>query len=85
MSAMGQDPVVVSFLGLPGLVVLWVSTLVAFGVFGWRVSQLVGLVRRGRPENRFDQPAKRVAERGQARLPPAAHLQRAEPSGCPTS
>jgi Fe-S oxidoreductase len=61
MSGMSQDPVAVSMLGMPGLAVLWVSTLVAFGVFGWRVRQLIGLVRRGRPENRFDQPVKRLA------------------------
>lgn len=61
MSGVSQDPVVVSMLGMPGLAVLWVSTLVAFGVFGWRVRQLIGLVRRGRPENRFDQPVKRLA------------------------
>jgi Fe-S oxidoreductase len=60
MSGPSLDPVAVSMLGMPGLAVLWVSTLVAFGVFGWRVSQLVGLVRKGRPENRFDQPVKRV-------------------------
>ena len=61
MNVMSQDPVAVSMLGLPGLAVLWVCTLVAFGVFGLRVRQLVGLVRRGRPENRFDQLPKRFA------------------------
>jgi Fe-S oxidoreductase len=55
-----HDPVGVSVLGMPGVVVLWVLTLLAFGVFGWRVSQLVGLIRKGRAENRFDQPVKRV-------------------------
>lgn len=60
MSGPSMDPVAVTMLGLPGLAVLWVLTVLAFGVFGWRVSQLIGLVRKGRPENRFDQPVKRV-------------------------
>jgi heterodisulfide reductase subunit C len=60
MSGPSMDPVAVTMLGVPGLAVLWVATLVAFGVFGWRVSQLVGLLRKGRSENRFDQPVKRV-------------------------
>ena len=60
MSGMSQDPVAVSMLGVQGLFVLWVLTVLAFGVFGWRVRQLIGLVRKGRPENRFDQPVKRV-------------------------
>ena len=60
MSPVSQDPVVVSVLGMPGLAVLWVLTLLSFGIFGWRAYQLIGLIRRGRRENRFDQPAKRV-------------------------
>jgi Fe-S oxidoreductase len=55
-----MNPVQVSVLGLPGLVILWALTLVAFGVFGWRVWQLIGLLRRGRYENRFDQIGRRV-------------------------
>jgi Fe-S oxidoreductase len=39
---------------------LWFLTLVAFGVFGWRCWQLIGLLRRGRYENRFDQPVRRT-------------------------
>jgi Fe-S oxidoreductase len=60
MNAMNQDPVAGSVLGVPGGVVLWVLTLLAFGVFGWRVRQFVGLLRKGRPENRFDRLGKRV-------------------------
>ena len=55
-----MDPVRISVLGLPGVGVLWLLTLVAFGVFGWRVWQLIGLLRRGRYENRFDQPGRRA-------------------------
>jgi Fe-S oxidoreductase len=45
---------------LPGVGVLWFLTLVAFGIFGWRVWQLIGLLRRGRFENRFDQLGRRA-------------------------
>jgi len=55
-----MDPVQVTLLGLPGVGVLWFLTLVAFGVFGWRCWQLIGLLRRGRYENRFDQPVRRT-------------------------
>ena len=58
---MSTDPVRITLFGLPGLALLWVLTVVALAVFGWRVWQLVGLLRRGRPENRFDQPGKRLA------------------------
>jgi Fe-S oxidoreductase len=55
-----QDPISVSVLGVPGVVVLWVLSLLAFGVFGLRAWQLIGLLRRARPENRFDQLGRRV-------------------------
>ncbi|MBI5383924.1 MAG: (Fe-S)-binding protein [Verrucomicrobia bacterium] len=44
----------VSLLGSAGLWVLWILTLIAFGVFAWRIYQLVGLLRKGRYEDRFD-------------------------------
>ncbi|MBN2506538.1 MAG: 4Fe-4S dicluster domain-containing protein [Verrucomicrobia bacterium] len=56
-----MDPVKITWFGLPGVPLLWVLTLMAFGVFGYRVGQLVGLLRRGRYESRFDQPARRLA------------------------
>jgi hypothetical protein len=56
-----NDPIQVSLLGLPGLAVLWVLTVVAFGIFGFRASQLIRLMMRGRPENRFDRLPARVA------------------------
>ena len=58
---MNHDPVRATMLGLPGVAVLWVVTVAAFGVFGWRVSQLVGVLRRARPENRCDQLGQRSA------------------------
>ncbi len=55
-----MNPVQISVLGLPGVGILWCLTVAAFAVFGWRVWQLVGLVRRGRSENRIDQPLRRA-------------------------
>jgi Fe-S oxidoreductase len=55
-----MNPVQISVLGLPGVGILWGLTLVAFAIFGWRVWQLVGLVRRGRFENRFDHLGRRL-------------------------
>jgi Fe-S oxidoreductase len=55
-----MDPVRVSILGAPGTAVLGILALVSFGIFGRRVYQLVGLLRRGQPENRFDQLGKRA-------------------------
>jgi Fe-S oxidoreductase len=56
-----NDPIQVTMLGLPGLAVLWVLTAVAFGIFGFRASQLIRLLRKGRPENRLDRLGARVA------------------------
>ncbi len=55
-----MNPVQVSVLGLPGVGILWGLTVVAFGIFGWRCWQLIGLVRRGRFENRFDHLGRRL-------------------------
>lgn len=55
-----MDPVKLPVLGLPGLWLLWLLTLVAFGVFGRRAWHLIGLLRQGRYENRFDHPVRRV-------------------------
>jgi Fe-S oxidoreductase len=60
MTAMSMDPVAIRVLGVPGLPLLWGLTLLAFGLFGWRVGRLVGLLRKGRPENRFDRPGRRL-------------------------
>ncbi|MBI4327258.1 MAG: (Fe-S)-binding protein [Chloroflexi bacterium] len=55
-----NDPVNITILGLPGVAVLWFLTVLGFGVFGWRVYQLVSLLRRARPENRIDQLGRRL-------------------------
>ncbi len=55
-----MDPVQISLLGVPGRAVLWALAIAAFGVFGWRIYQLVGLLRQGRFENRFDRLGWRV-------------------------
>ncbi|MCX6898977.1 MAG: (Fe-S)-binding protein [Verrucomicrobia bacterium] len=57
---MDLDPVRISLMGLPAWAVLWVLTLGAFGVFGFRAWQLVGLLLKARSENRFDQLGARV-------------------------
>ncbi|HOK78738.1 MAG TPA: hypothetical protein PLW35_13600, partial [Verrucomicrobiota bacterium] len=45
---------------MPGIVYLWILTVLAFGVFGWRVSRLIKLIRQGRYEDRFDNPGRRL-------------------------
>ncbi len=57
---MSNDPVAIRLLGVPGVAVLWILTLLAFGVFGRRAWQLVSLLRRARPENRFDHLGQRL-------------------------
>ncbi|MBI4659014.1 MAG: (Fe-S)-binding protein [Verrucomicrobia bacterium] len=57
---MNADPVNVFVLGIPGLALLWVLTLVVFTVFGRRVYRIIGLLRQARPENRFDRIGERV-------------------------
>jgi Fe-S oxidoreductase len=55
-----MDPVNVTFFGLPGVVLLWGLTVLAFGIFGWRIFKLIGLLRKGRAEDRRDHLSKRV-------------------------
>ena len=55
-----MDPVKITLFGLPGVAVLWMLTIAAFGVFGHRAWQLIGLLRQGRYEDRFDQVARRM-------------------------
>jgi Fe-S oxidoreductase len=54
------DPVAINILGIPGYVLLWVMTLVAFGLFGKRIIAFVRLLLRARPENRFDHLGRRI-------------------------
>lgn len=55
-----MDPVAINILGIPGYVLLWVMTLVAFGLFGKRIIAFVRLLLRARPENRFDHLGRRI-------------------------
>lgn len=54
------DPLHVAPLGLPGLAWLWLLAVISFGVFGWRVYQIVAAMRRAKPENRFDRIGERL-------------------------
>ncbi len=56
-----MSPVTGNFLGIPGYVIFWVLFAAALGLFIQRVYFLVRLLRLGRPENRFDHPARRFA------------------------
>jgi Fe-S oxidoreductase len=55
-----MDPVRTVFLGMPGYVWLWLLTVVSFGVFTWRLYQIISRMVKARPENRFDQLGKRL-------------------------
>jgi Fe-S oxidoreductase len=54
------DPASESILGIPGWALLWAVTLVALLLFAYRVEKLVGVLRRGRPEPRWDRPLQRA-------------------------
>ena len=55
-----MDPIKINILGIPGLILFWVITLIAFGLFGKRTVALVRLLIRAKPENRFDNLGKRI-------------------------
>jgi Fe-S oxidoreductase len=54
------DPTAATFLGIPGVLVLWALTVVAFGLFGWRVYRILGALARGRAEPRWDHLPRRL-------------------------
>ncbi|MHC4974380.1 MAG: (Fe-S)-binding protein [Planctomycetota bacterium] len=54
------DPATHTYLGLPGYVWLWLFALPAFYLFWRRVLQIVRLLRRARPEPRWDRIPARV-------------------------
>jgi len=56
-----MDPVSINLLGLPGRPLLWLLAVVCFGVFGWRMWQIVSRLRQAKPQNRFDRWPDRVA------------------------
>jgi Fe-S oxidoreductase len=55
-----MDPVAVEVFGVPGYVIFWIAALVAFWLFGRRVTILIGLLRKAQPENRTYQFGKRL-------------------------
>jgi Fe-S oxidoreductase len=55
---MNQDPV--ALFGAAGVWILRMLTLAALAVFSWRVYQLVGLLRQGEAESRFDRLGRRL-------------------------
>lgn len=55
-----MNPVQISVLGVPGIVLLWLLTILAFGAFGWRMHRLIRRWRQARAEMRWDQPARRL-------------------------
>lgn len=56
-----MDPVGQQWFGWAGTGWLWLVTLLAFGVFGWRVGRLIGLLCRGRRDQRLDHLGQRAA------------------------
>ena len=55
-----MDPIQINIIGIPGLILFWVITLIAFGLFGKRITKLIKLLMRAKPENRFDNLGKRI-------------------------
>jgi Fe-S oxidoreductase len=41
-------------------VIFLLILIAAFGLFGWQVSRLISVLSRGKPENRYDRPARRL-------------------------
>jgi len=60
MSVPMPDPGTTAILGVPGWAPLWALAIVAFGLFGRRVYLLVRVLRRGRPEMRWDRVPRRL-------------------------
>jgi Fe-S oxidoreductase len=55
-----MDPVTINIFGVSGYILLWIITLIAFGLFGKRIIAFIKLLLRAHPENRFDQLGKRI-------------------------
>jgi Fe-S oxidoreductase len=55
-----MSPVAGDYLGIPGYAIFWFLLAIALGLFIQRACLLLRLLRLGRPENRFDRPARRV-------------------------
>jgi len=54
------DPVAQTYFGVPGLLLIWLAAAGAFLLFGLRVWRYVDVLRRARPEPRWDRPGKRL-------------------------
>ena len=55
------DPALSRYVGVPGWLALWVLAAAAFALFGRRVARIVGVLRRARPEVRWDRAPRRLA------------------------
>lgn len=44
----------ITYVGIPGFVILWILTAASFSLFGVRIARLVRTLRRARPEMRWD-------------------------------
>ena len=55
-----MDPATMKVLGIPAYILFWVAAVVCFGIFGRRVIGLVRLLRRARPDYRFDHVPTRI-------------------------
>lgn len=54
------DPATSVYFGVPGYAVLWALTLVSFFLFGRRVERYIGVLRKARPEVRWNEPWRRM-------------------------
>src|SRR5512136_863044 len=54
------DPTTTNLLGIPGYAFLWVVTLVALALFGWRAYRVGAVLARGRTEPRWDRLPRRL-------------------------
>ncbi len=55
-----MGPAQTELLGVPGYAVLWLLTAISFALFGIRVTRYVRVLRRARPEKRWDRPLQRL-------------------------
>jgi len=54
------DPATSHYLGVPGYLLLWLLTICSFALFGRRVLDYVRILRRARPETRWNRPLERA-------------------------
>ena len=56
------DPSTTLYWGIPGYGLLWLLTLVSFGLFGHRVMRYIRKLKQARGENRLDNPVARLRQ-----------------------